>query len=234
MGGMLGLAGTGMQVGGSIMEMNQRQKAQKQQQENLNNWYLYQALIRNQEYMRQDSFRSQANASRENVLNNDVSSVAQKAKQAVEADRLAGAYAKGTSAAADAPSASDASIRAGTQRGALAGQSGGDTEFRSDLARRLNNSASRVRDRIKALGTMNSYGDSFMGLGTENPLAFQRAGWDINRFNNFRKGSLQAFQVEKAIEPQQVQYRGSPGAMAMQAGGGFLSGLGKGGGGGIF
>ncbi len=234
MGGMLGLAGTGMQVGGSIIEMQQRQKAQKQQQENLNNWYLYQALIRNQEYMRQDSFRNQADTSRQNVLYNDVSSTAQKAKQGAEAQRLAGAYAQGTSAAAGAPSASDASIRSGAQQGILTGQSGGDQEFRSDLARRLNNSASRVRDRITALGTMNSYGDSFQGLGTENPLAFQRAGWDINRFNNFRKGSLQAYGVEKAIEPQQVQYRGSPGAMALQAGGGFLSGLGKGGGGGMF
>lgn len=234
MGGMLGLAGTAANVGGGIMEMQGRQKAQRQQQENLNNWYLYQALIRNQEYMRQDAFRAQANASRENVLNNDVSSVAQKFKQGKEADRLSSAYAQGTSAAADAPSASDASIRAGTTRTALSGQSGGDTEFRSDLARRLNNGASRVRDRIKALATMNSYGDSFQGLGTENPLAFQRAGWDINQFNNYRKGSLQAYQVEKAIQPQQVQYQGSPAAMGMRAAGGFLSGLGGSGGGGMF
>jgi hypothetical protein len=92
-----------------------------------------------------------------------------------------------------------------------------------------------VRDRIKALGTMNSYGDSLMGLGTENPLAFQRSGWDINQANNFRKGSLQAFQVEKAIQPQQVQYRGSPLSMAMNAAGGLVSGLGNAaGGGGMF
>jgi hypothetical protein len=235
MGGMAGLLGTGMQVGGSIADMQGRQKAQKQQQENLNNWYLYQALIRNQEYMRQDAYRQQADTSRQNVLNNDVSSTAQKFKQGQEADRLATEYAKGTSAAADAPSASDEAIRAGTQPGILAGQSGGDKEFRSDLARRLNNGASRVRDRIKALGTMNSYGDSFMGLGTENPLAFQRSGWDINQANNFRKGSLQAFQVEKAIQPQQVQYRGSPLSMAMNAAGGLVSGLGNAaGGGGMF
>lgn len=236
MGGMMGLLGTGLQVGGQIAEMQGRQRAQRQQKENLDQWYLYQALARQQEYMRQDAFRAQGNAAREDVLNNDVSSVAQKFKQGKEAERLTGAYAKGTSAAADAPSASDASIREGTQRGALTGQSGGDQEFRSDLARRLNNSASRVRDRIAALGTMNSYGDSFQGLGTENPLAFQRAGWDINQFNNFRKGSLQAYQVEKQIQPQQVQYQGSPLGMALKAGGGLVSGLGGGarGGGGMF
>jgi hypothetical protein len=234
MGGIAGLIGTGAQVGSGIMEMQQRQKAQRQQQENLNNWYLYQALIRNQEYMRQDAFRGQADASRQNVLYGDVSSTAQKDKQGREAERLASEYTRGTSAAADAPSASDASIRSGEQRTALTGQSGGDTEFRSDLARRLNNSASRARDRIKAQATMNSYGDSLMGLGTENPLAFQRAGWDINQFNNFRKGSLQAYGVEKAIEPQQVQYKGSPGAMAMRAAGGLISGFGNAGGGGMF
>lgn len=227
MGGMLGLAGTGLQIGGQIADMQGRQKAARQQQENMNNWYLYQALIRNQEYMRQDAFRGQADASRQNVLYNDVSSTAQKAKQGAEAERLATEYAKGTSAAAGAPSASDAAIAAGTQAGTLTGQSGGDKEFRSDLARRLNNSASRVRDRITALGTMNSYGDSLRGLGTENPLAFQRAGWDINQFNNFRKGSLQAYGVEKQIQPQQVQYRGSPLGMALNAAGGMVSGLGN-------
>lgn len=232
MGGMMGLAGTGLQIGGQIADMQGRQKAQRQQQENLNNWYLYQALIRNQEYMRQDALRTEANASRENVLNNDVSSVAQKFKQGQEADRLSGAYAKGTSAAANAPSASDAAIRSGTQAGALTGQSGGDREFRSDLARRLNEGSNRVRDRIKALATMNSYGDSLKGLGTENPLAFQRAGFDINMANNFRKGSLQAYGVERQIQPQQVQYRGSPLSMAMNAAGGLVSGLGSGGGGG--
>lgn len=230
MGGMMGLAGTGLQVGGQIADMQGRAKAQRQQQENLNNWYLYQALIRNQEYMRQDAFRAEANASRENVLNNDVSSVAQKFKQGKEAERLGEAYTAGTSAATGAASASDASIRDGKTPTALTGQSGGDKEFRSDLARRLNNSATRARDRIKALATMNSYGDSFQGLGTENPLAFQRAGWDINMANNFRKGSLQAYGVEKQIQPQQVQYKGSPLGMAMNAAGGLVSGLGSGGG----
>jgi hypothetical protein len=212
------------------MDMQGRQKAQQQQQQNLNNWYLYQALIRNQEFQRQAGFRNAADSSRLDTLNMDVSNIGQKAKQAAEADRLRGAYSQGTIAAA--PSASDASIQAGTQQGALTGQSGGDAEFTSHLARSLNNAASSARDRIAALADFSSYGDSFKGLGTENPMAFARSAADINMNNNFRKGSLQAFGVEKQIQPQQVQYRGSPGAMGLNALGGLLGGMGKGGGGG--
>lgn len=228
MGGMAsGLIGTGLQVGGSLMDMDGRRRAQRQQEQNLNNWYLYQAMIRNAEMQRQDQFRAQADASRMNVLNNDLSADAQKAKQAAEQTRLGTEYAKGTSADTVALPASDATIAAGTQRTALTGQSGGGDEFRSDLARRLNNASAAARNRITALATMNSFGDSFKGLGTENPLALQRSGQDINMFNNFRRGSLSAYGVEKAIQPQQVQYNGSPAAMGVQAVGGFFSGLGK-------
>jgi len=232
MGAMMGLAGTAASMGGSIIDMQQRQKAQKQQQQNINNNLLYQALIRQQEYMRQDQFRNNADISRLGTLNNDVSNIAQKAKQSAEANRLKGEYSRGTIAAANAPSASDASIQSGVQQGALTGQSGGDKEFTSHLARSLNNAASSARERINALADFSSYGDSFQGLGTENPLAFARSAADINMYNNFRKGSLGAYGVEKQIQPQQVQYRGSPAAMGLNALGGLLGGMGKGGGGG--
>lgn len=223
---ILGLAGTAMQAGGGMMDMMNRQKAQKQQEQNLNNWYMGQAALRNQEMMRQRQFGFQADQSRLATLNNDVSGIAQKDTQRKEADRLTALYGTGTQAYGTP--ASDASIQAGSQAGALTGQAGGDGEFRSDLARRLNGAAQDARDRISALATINSYGDSYGGLGTVVPLAFQKSGWDISQANNFRRGSLQAYQVEKAIEPQKVQYKGSPAAMAMQAGGGFLSGLGGG------
>jgi hypothetical protein len=212
-----------------MVDMMGRQKAQKQQQQNLDNWYMYQALQRNQEMMRQNALGIEANNARMTGLN-DVGSLGQKATQSAEAVRLNDHLQRGTSAAATP--ASDASIGANTQQGMLTGQSGGDREFKSDLARRLNNRTQDAKGRIQALATMGSYGDSMGGLGTMNPLNFQKAGWGINQANNFRRGSLQAYGVEKQIQPQQVQYQGSPLAMGLQSIGGLMSGMGKGGGGG--
>jgi hypothetical protein len=232
MGMAAGLLGTGANMAGSIMDMNAKKKAQAQQQQNMNNWYMGQAALRHQEMMRQSNLGFQAgNAFRQNLYDT-AGGLAQASQQQKEQNRLQQAYAGGTSASEYAKPASDASIQAGSQRGALAGQSGGDGEFRTDLARRLNNAAGDARNKIAALATMNSYGDSQYGLGNVVPLGFQQAGWDINKFNNFRRGSLNAYQVEKAIEPTQVQHNGSPGAMAAKAAGGLLSGLGGGGGGG--
>lgn len=233
MGMAAGLLGTGANMAGSMMEANAKKKAQQQQVQNMNNWYMGQAALRHQEMMRQSKLGFQAgNAFRQNLYDT-AGGLAQASQQQKEQQRLQGAYASGTSASEFAPSASDAAIQAGSQAGALAGQGGGDKEFRTDLARRLNNAASDARGRISALATMNSYGDSQFGLGNVVPLGFQQAGWDINKFNNFRRGSLNAYGVEKAIEPTQVQYRGSPGALGAKAAGGLLSGLGGGGGGGM-
>jgi len=235
MGMAASMLGTGANMAGTIMESNAKKKSQKQQQDNLNNWYLQQAMFRNQEMMRQRDLGFKAgNAFRDNLYDT-AGGLAQASQQQKEQERLQGAYAAGTSASEYAQPASDASIQAGSQRGALAGQSGGDGEFRTDLARRLNNAAGDARNRIAALATMNSYGDSQYGLGNVVPMGFQQAGWDINKFNNFRRGSLQAYGVEKAIEPVQVQHQGSAGAMGAKAAGGLLSGLaGAGGGGGMF
>ena len=185
MGMAAGLLGTGANMAGSIMDANAKKKAQQQQQENLNNWYMGQAALRHQEMMRQSKLGFQAgNAFRQNLYDT-AGGLAQASQQQKEQERLQGAYAAGTSASEYAQPASDASIQAGSQRGALAGQSGGDGEFRSDLARRLNNAAGDARNRIAALATMNSYGDSQYGLGNVVPMGFQQAGQEINKFNNF-------------------------------------------------
>ena len=235
MGMAAGLVGTGLQMGGGIADMMSKQKAQQQQKQNLDNWYMGQMALRNQEMMRQAKFRGQASdAFRQNIYDTAGGS-AQLAQQLKEQGRLQDAYSQGTSAAQSAIPASDASIQAGSQAGTLTGQNGGGSgagEFRSDLARRLNNAAGDARNRIAALATMNSYGDSQYGLGNVVPLGFQQAGQNINKFNNYRRGSLAAYGVEKAIEPVQVQHRGSPAAMGMKALGGLFGGLGGGGGGG--
>jgi hypothetical protein len=226
------LAGTGLGLAGGLMDLNGRKAAHKKQQEALRHWYMQQMAFRAMEQGRQEHFRNQADTSRLNTLYGDVSNIAQKGKALAEEGRLTNEYWQGTSAAA--PSASDAAIRAGVQAGALTGQSGGGKEFTSDLARRLNNAAQDSRSRIKAMATLGSYGNSLQGLGTENPLAFARSAADINMFNNFRKGSLAAYGIEKAIEPQQIGYRQPMASMGLQALGGALSGMGGGGGEGMF
>ena len=236
MGAAAGLLGTGANMAGTMMEASARQRAQKQQEENIRNYHIQQMLFQHQEKMRQAALRGQARGAYDQNIYDTASGQAQMANQLKEQERLSREYARGTSAAATP--ASDASIQAGGGSAALTGQSGGDKEFRSDLARRLNNAASDARGRIGALATMNSYGNSQFGLGNVVPIGFQKAGWDINKLNNFRRGSLAAYGVEKQIEPVQVQYRGSPGATAVKGLGGLLGGLGGGmsggGGGGLF
>lgn len=225
---LMGLAGTAASMGGGIMDMQGRKKAHQQQVDNVNKWYMNQALLRAQEMNRQELLREQADKAR-NIALDQVSSTGQMAQQAGEEGRLNNVYALGTSSTY-AP-ATAGSVQAGSQPGILTGQSGGGDQFRTDLARRLNNRTQDAKNRIQALATMGSYGDSKGGLGTVNPLAFQQSGWDINAANNFRQGSLQAYGVERKIQPEQVQYNGSPGAMALQSIGGLMSGMGKGGGG---
>jgi len=234
MGGMemiASLAGTGAGLAGGMMDLNGRKKAHEKQKEALHNWYAQQHMYRMMEYARQEALRNEADTSRLNTLYGDVSNIAQKGNAQQEAGRLQTEYAKGTTAASDAPTASDVAIRSNAQPGILTGQSGGGGEFSSDLARRLNNVAATTRDNIAARATLGSYGNSLMGLGTVNPIAFARSAADINMANNFRKGSLLAYGIEKAIEPQQVSYRQQPMSMGLQALGGALSGMGGGGGG---
>lgn len=235
MGAAAGLIGTGANMAGTMMEANARQRSQRQQEMNNNNHLIQQMIFQQQEKLRQAALRNKARGVFNQNIYDTASGQAQMANQLKEQGRLSTEYARGTSAAG-AP-VSDSNIQAGTAA-ALAGQSGGDKEFRSDLARRLNNAASDARGRINALATMNSYGDSQFGLGNTVPIGFQQAGWDINKFNNFRRGSLSAYGVEKQIEPIQVQHRGSPGASAVKGLGGLLGGLGGGmsggGGGGLF
>jgi hypothetical protein len=225
------LAGTGAGLAGGLMDLQGRKKAHQKQQEALHKWYAMQNAFRMQERQRQEDLRNGADTSRLNTLYGDVSNIAQKNTLMQEGDRLNDAYAQGTSASSSAPSASDAAIRAGSQAGTLTGQGGGDQQFTSDLARRLNNATANTRDLIRGMATVGAYGNSMGGLGTVVPLAFARSAADINMFNNFRKGSLAAYGVEKAIEPEQIYYRQSPMSMGLSSLGGALSGMGGGGGG---
>jgi hypothetical protein len=88
----------------------------------------------------------------------------------------------------------------------LSGQQSGGDVFQADAARQLADAASSAKQRIGAMATAASYGNSGSGLGTINPIAQQRAGQGIDWANNMRKGSLAAYGVEQAVDPKQVTY----------------------------
>jgi hypothetical protein len=60
------------------------------------------------------------------------------------------------------------------------------------------------------MATVASYGGSAQGLGTVNPQIQAEAGSAIDVQNEFRRGSLGAFNLEQAVEPVQVTYQPSP------------------------
>ena len=229
MGAGLGLIGTGLNAAGTISAARSNQQAQREQQEAMDQWHMYQLQMRNQEMLRQRALGFKATSAFNQNLYDDVGAQAQMAQQQKEQQRLVGAYGSGTSAVATP--ASDASIQAGSQSAALTGQSGGDGEFRTDLARRLNNAASDARGRIEALATMQSMGDSQFGIGNTVPQAFTRTAQTINQMNNYRRGSLNAYGVERAVEPVKINAGGQSRSGLYKAAGGLLSGIGSGGGG---
>jgi hypothetical protein len=105
---------------------------------------------------------------------------------------------------------------------AISGSHGGTAMFRSDLARKLNKAARGARGQINALADLSAYGGSYGGLGTVNPLIMQKSGQAIDMWNNFRRGDMSVYNVERQIPASQYQYKQSP---AMGLAGLFGSGM---------
>jgi hypothetical protein len=190
----IGVAGT---AASSIGQMN----AQKKQEAAYNEWAQQQEKARQMENVRQEGMRKTAEEAREIGLEK-VSADSQKNLQAEEAARLA-AEMEGqgqTQASADPAATTSVADKA------LSGSAGGGEVFQSDLAQKLSNAAKSAKQRIGALATANSFGDSWGGLGTVNPLNLQESGRKIDEQNAYRKGSLGAYSAEQAIDPQQISY----------------------------
>lgn len=92
----------------------------------------------------------------------------------------------------------------------IAGAKQGGDVFQRDLAYKLNQAARGARGQINALARLSSYGNSYGGLGTMNPLILENSGNAIDFQNNFRRGDLAVYEVEKAIPARQYQYKQSP------------------------
>jgi hypothetical protein len=177
-------------------------KAAKQQESAYNDWAVQQKTIRDAENARQEQMRQQAEVSRQQGVQ-AVSADQQKAAQATEAERLT----KLTTGQGDVkPTADPAAPVATADKGMLSGQQYGGDVFQSDLARKLADAAASAKQRIGALATVNSYGGSFGGAGTVNPINQAESGAGIDLANDMRKGSLAAYNTERAVDPQQITY----------------------------
>lgn len=201
----LTLASTAIGAVGSVASSVGQAKAQKKQQQEVNAWQRTQTQNRIAEQGRQEELRQQADIERVQGLE-QMSGEAQAKRQSEEEARLTD-YLQGQGEAANV---SGTTPVAEADRAMLSGQAGGEPAFKEDLAKKINESSKDARQRIAALARVSSYGESFGGLGTTNPLIQQAASSAIDRQNEFRRGSLGAYNVERAVDPVQVTYQPSP------------------------
>jgi hypothetical protein len=186
--------------------MAQRSAAKKQQGE-VNAWQQQQRKDRAAEQIRQEDLRKEAEKAQQKGVQ-DLSGDSQVRRQQEEEARLS-TYLQGQGDANATPEA-DIGPQATADTAMFSGQQDGDTVTKSDLAKKISEASSSAQQRIKSLAKVSSYGESFGGLGTENPLLQQEAGAGIDMANEFRRGSLGAFNVEKAVDPVQVSFTPSP------------------------
>jgi hypothetical protein len=211
----IGLAVAG--VAGSAMQSAGAMKAQKRQEREVNIWQQQQNKAREAEQVRQEQMRQGANQSREQGLA-QMAGENQQARQAKEEARLA-AYltgGEGSQTATQEPGGAPVSVADARLTGQQDTGDDSDRNFQTDLAKKISDASKGAKQRLGALARVSSYGESFGGLGTENPLIQQESGAGIDKFNEFRRGSMAAYGLEKAINPVQVTYTPSPIATALQ------------------
>jgi hypothetical protein len=174
-------------------------KAAKKQKQEYESWAETQRTNRLQENARQDEFRKQASAAQAQGVE-DLGAENQKRLQDAEATRLETALATDTGA-----TPADEAARATADAGITGGQYGGDV-YQDDFARQLSDAMTGVKNRTKALATMQSYGDSQFGLGTQNPINLAHSAADIDTANFKAKNSLGAYNIAQAVDPMQISY----------------------------
>ncbi len=92
----------------------------------------------------------------------------------------------------------------------IAGSAQGGDVFQADLAYKLGRAARQARGQINNMAKVASYGGSYGGLGTVNPLILGNSGAAIDLWGNFRKGDMQVWDAERQIPATQYQYKQSP------------------------
>jgi hypothetical protein len=202
----LSIASTVAGVAGTAANSMGAMNAQKKQQREVQAWQQEQKRFRDTEKLRQEEMRSGATKAQQEGLAK-LSAAEQGKRQDAEEARLA-AYLQGE----DQTATTEAGTPLSVADKELTGQqsTGGDEVFQTELAKKINEATAGAKQRMASLAKVSSYGSSFGGLSTVNPLIQQAAGSAIDRQNEFRRGSLGAFGVERAIEPVQVTYTPSP------------------------
>jgi hypothetical protein len=195
------LASTAIGAAGSVASGMGAARAQKKQAAEVGAWQQEQKRFRQAEGARQEGLRQQADVERMAGLE-QLDADAQVKRQADEEARLA-AYLQGDNPQAQA---AETTAPVSVADAALSGQSQGPADFRSDLAAKINSATKDARARMQALAGVSSYGESFGGLGRTNQDILGRTGAGIDKFNEFRRGSIGAWGAEKAIDPVQVSF----------------------------
>lgn len=198
---VVSLASTAVGAAGSVASGIGAAKAQKKQANEVAAWQQEQKRFRQAEGARQEGLREQADVERMKGLE-QLDADAQIKRQADEEARLA-AYLQGDNPQAQA---AETTAPVSVADAALSGQSQGPADFRSDLAAKINSATKDARARMAALAGVSAYGESFGGLGRTNQDILGRSGAGIDKYNQFRHGSLSAWGAEKAIDPVQVSY----------------------------
>ena len=181
--------------------------AASQQKQAYDEWAANQSKLRAEQNAKQEQDRQIAEKAQTQGLQ-DVSAGNQKTEQQTEQDRLT-AYLQGQDQTAT-PQPSAGVLTPASDKTILSGQQGGDQTFQKDLATKLNAASADAKQRIAALATVSSYGPSSGGLDVKNALAFQKSGTGIDMANDFRRGDLSAYGVQRAVDPLQYQYTPSP------------------------
>jgi len=187
-------------LGGTAASAIGQMSAAKKQESAVNAWQAKQKNFRDIESQRQEGLRKDADAARVAGLDK-LSREQQDAARKTEEERLTNYLTGGAEgeAAGEPPPISVADAE-------LSGQSGGDQNFKTDMAKKINEATTDARQRIARLATVSAYGNSSGGLGRTNQNALLESGRAIDRANNARQGSLAAFGTEKNIRPVEMSY----------------------------
>jgi hypothetical protein len=208
------LLGIGLSVAGSLVNMAAQRSHQKKQDQANRDWMAYQNQKSRQFDKRDAESRRQAQAE----LNENLDSSGLDARQNVIDEE--------TSRLSDAFGASDENIANVTANLVGSGQGGGQSKvFDAEMARQLGNASSEAKKRIQAMAHSTAYGGGSMGgMGVTDMVRNMNTGANLGGINDTRRGNIDILRRYQTVEPEILQYRGSPLGSALGAVGGALAG----------
>lgn len=191
--------------------MGQANAAAKQKQ-SYDEWFAMQEQNRKDQNAKQEASRKQAEAAQQAGVQ-AVSGTTQTANQQAEASRLTDALNQQSGSLVNpAPSATstpgvDTSIA--DKSLLLSGQQYGGKAFQEDAASKLAAAATAAKERIAALATTASFGNSQFGMQNSSNDALMASALGINQANSQRQGDLSVYGIQQKVDP--VSWSFTPG-----------------------